>query len=152
MGKASNNINKIVDLVERVLHSRGKAKSADKDGNIFYVDLNIYDRDMLIAFIALSLSNFNQIPPFTFFTFKYTKFIDLFAEILVEGATLYALGSQALIERGREFQMIDGGVSFTPPTVSELLNTQYCTLLDHHFAKVKHIKSEIGSLKFPSKK
>ena len=46
--------------------------------------------------------------------------MEQFGEILVEGATLYALASQALIERGREFQITDNGLNFNPPTVSRV--------------------------------
>ena len=66
--------------------------------------------------------------------------METFAEVLVEGATLYALASQALLERGREFQMSDNGISFDPPNLSELLNTQYSILLVHHWDKLKLIK------------
>lgn len=152
MSKASDNIDGLVDLVETVLRSRGKAKSTDTEGNTIYIDMNIYDREVLISFITLSLSNFNQTPHFTFFTFKDTEAIELFTEVLVEGAVLYALGSQALIERGREFQITDGGITFYPPTVSELLNTQYSTLLQFHSEKLKLIKEKISHLDLPGKK
>lgn len=95
---------------------------------------------MLVTFIQLSISEFNQTPYFTFFSLEDDRFVSLFSEIIVEGAVLYALGSQALIGRGREFQFNESGISFTPPTLSELLNTQYERLLNHHFEKLKLIK------------
>lgn len=63
---------------------------------------------------------------------------------------LYALASQALLERGREFQTTDNGVTFNPPSISELLNTQYSVLLQHHWEKLKTIKAE--KIKLKSKK
>ncbi len=150
--KALNNLDGLVESVRAVLRSKGKAKSCDADGNTTYVDCDIYDKEMLETFIYLSLSNFNQVPYFTFYTMEDTKIIELFNEVLVEGAVIYALGSQALIERGREFQITDNGLTFDPPGVSELLNTQYATLLGHHFEKLKLIKREIKSIKFSGKK
>lgn len=143
MSKHQKNLDKLVDLVRFVLRSHSKAKSLDGYGNTFYVDCEIYDRSVLEAFVHLSLSNFNQTPYFTFWGLDDNKFVDVFTEILVEGAVIYALGSQALLERGREFQITDNGLNFTPPGVSELLNTQYSTLLQHHFEKLRLIKMSI---------
>jgi len=54
---------------------------------------------------------------------------------LVEGATLKALASQALIERGREFALSDSGISFIPPAISELLQTQFQSVISFHNEK-----------------
>jgi hypothetical protein len=54
-----------------------------------------------------------------------------------------ALASQALIERGREFNITDNGVNFVPPTISELLNTQYSTLLTAYNERLKYIKNSM---------
>src|SRR5208337_3193762 len=107
----------------------------------------IYSNDMLAGFIELSVSDFNQVPNFTYYTLDDDKFVDTFAEVLVEGATLYALSSQALLERGREFMMTDNGITFNPPSISEMLNTQYSTLLVYHWDKLKFIKSHIDKFK-----
>jgi len=72
-----------------------------------------------------------------------SDFVDQFLEILVEGATLYALTSKALIERGREFSITDNGINFVPPTVSELMMTQSNTLLTHYWDKLKMIKASL---------
>jgi len=98
---------------------------------------------MLVTFLATALWDFNQVPFFTFFQFDDDNFVEQFGEILVEGATLYALASKALIERGREFQVNDNGLNFTPPTVSDLMNTQYSTLLSHYWDKLKMIKASL---------
>jgi len=147
MSKSQKNIDKLVDLVEAALNSRGKAKSNDALGNVIYIDSSVYSKQALEAFIQLSISQFNQIPHFTFFTLEDQKFIDLFTEVLVEGAILYALSSQALLERGREFKIEDHGVYMDPPAVSEMLSTQYSILLTHHFEKLKLIKGEIQTFK-----
>jgi hypothetical protein len=137
------NINKLIKSLKARLNSAGKAKSADAYGNVVYVDCDIYSVDMLTTFLATALWDFNQVPYFTFFKFDDEDFVDQFGEILVEGATLYALASKALIERGREFQITDNGLNFNPPTVSELLQTQYSTLLSHYWEKLKYIKNSL---------
>ena len=140
---ATININKLMKSLRARLNSAGKAKSADAYGNTIYVDCDIFSVSMLTTFIATALWDFNQVPYFTYFQFDDEGFVDQFGEILVEGATLYALASKALIERGREFQITDNGLSFSPPTVSELMQTQYSTLLSHYWEKLKYIKNSL---------
>jgi len=140
---AIQNINKLIKMLKARMNSSGKSRKVDSYGNVEYLDCDIFSIETLTTFIATSITDFNQIPYFTFFTFDQTQFVDQFAEILVEGATLYALASIALIERGSEFQLTDNGVNFNPPTVSELLNTQYNTLLSHYWDKVKMIKASL---------
>ena len=141
--EATKNINKLVKSLRARLNSAGKAKSTDVYGNVIFVDCDIFSVDMLVTFIATALWDFNQVPYFTFFQFDDDNFVEQFGEILVEGATLYALASKALIERGREFQITDNGLNFNPPTVSELMNTQYSTLLSHYWEKLKYIKNSL---------
>lgn len=140
---ATININKLIKALKARLNSAGKAKSTDSFGNVIYVDCDIFSIDMLVTFLATALTDFNQVPFFTFFTFDESDFVDQFMEILVEGATLYALASKALIERGREFSITDNGINFVPPTVSELMMTQYSTLLTHYWDKLKMIKASL---------
>lgn len=140
---AIKNINKLLKGLKARLNNDGKAKSQDAFGNVIYVDCSVFSDDMLITFLGTALSDFNQVPYFTFFTFEDTPIIDQFYDIIVEGATISALASQALIERGREFQITDNGVNFTPPTVSELLNTQYTTMLTNYYDKLRYIKNSM---------
>lgn len=137
---ATQNINKLLKTLRARLNSAGKAVSTDSFGNKIYVDCDIYSVDTLVTFLANSITLFNEIPHFTFFTFDDTPIIDQFHDIIVQGATIMALSSKALIERGREFQITDNGVNFTPPTVSELLNTEWSAELANHMEKVKLIK------------
>lgn len=140
---AIKNINKLLKSLKARLNSAGKAKATDVYGNVTYVDCDIFSVDMLVTFLATALWDFNQVPFFTFFQFDEDNFVEQFGEILVEGATLYALASKALIERGREFQITDNGLNFNPPTVSELMNTQYSTLLTAYTDKLKYIKNSL---------
>jgi hypothetical protein len=112
----------------------------DENGNAVYKDCDIYTVDELVAFVCQSLTMFNEIPHFTLFTWEDTPIIEQFHDILVQGALYLALGAQALIERGREFNVQDNGIGFTPPTVSELLNTQYTAEMTAWNEKCKEIK------------
>ena len=140
---AIKNINKLIKALKARLNSSGKAKSTDSYGNVIYVDCDIFSIEMLTTFLATALWDFNQVPYFTFFQFDDDNFVEQFGEILVEGATIYSLASKALIERGREFQITDNGLSFNPPTVSEMMNTQYSSLLTHYWEKLKMIKNSL---------
>ena len=141
--EAIKNINKLLKSLRSRLNSSGKAKATDSYGNTIYVDCDIFSVDMLVSFLATALWDFNQVPYFTFFQFDDDNFVEQFGEILVEGATLYSLASKALIERGREFQITDNGLNFNPPTVSEMMNTQYSSLLAHYWEKLKLIKNSL---------
>ena len=140
---AIKNINKLIKSLKSRLNSSGKAKSSDSYGNTIYVDCDIFSIDMLTTFLATALWDFNQVPYFTLFQFDDDNFVEQFGEILVEGATLYSLASKALIERGREFQITDNSINFNPPTVSEMMNTQYSSLLAHYWEKLKMIKNSL---------
>jgi hypothetical protein len=140
---AIRNINKLLKSLKARLNSAGKAKATDVYGNVVYVDCDIFTIDMLVTFLGTALWDFNQVPFFTFFQFDDSNFVEQFGEILVEGATLYALASKALIERGREFQITDNGLNFNPPTVSEIMMTQYSSLLTHYWDKLKMIKASL---------
>jgi hypothetical protein len=140
---ATKNINKLLKSLKARLNSSGKARSTDAYGNVIYVDCDIFSYDMLVTFLATALWDFNEIPYFTFFQFDDDNFVEQFGAILVEGATIWALGSKALIERGREFQITDNGLNFNPPTVSELMQTQVSTLLTAYNDRLKYIKNSL---------
>jgi hypothetical protein len=122
---ATKNLNRLLWILKQRLNSSGKALMKDEQGNEQLVDCDIYTIPQLITFLIASMSAFNMIPHFTNYSYEDTDFIGTFGEILVRHALIYALASKALIERGREFQITDNGVSFQPPGVSDILSTQY---------------------------
>ena len=137
---AINNINLMLKILRARLKSSGKHKTTDEFGNVIFTDCDIYTTAELVTFLVMALGEFNETPHFTAFTFEDNPIIETFYAILVQGATLMALSSQALIERGREFQITDNGIGFTPPTISELLNTQWQTELANWYERIKLIK------------
>lgn len=134
------NINNILKSLRARLKNRGFARRTDEFGNPIYKMCDVYTVDELVAFVCQSLTMFNEVPHFTLFTWDDTPIIEQFHDILVQGALYLALAAQALIERGREFQVNDNGIGFHPPTVSELLATQYQKEIDNWYDKCKLIK------------
>lgn len=135
------NLLKLMKMLETRLFNKPTKNPIDFNGNT--VDGQVYATDRLITFLEISLAEFNQCPIFTFFTFEDTKFMDQFGAILVEGASIYALGSQALVEKGREFVINDTASNYTPPAISDLLQSQYAQLYEFHWEKLKYIKQHI---------
>lgn len=140
---AIHNVNKILKAVKARLKSSGKTSTTDSFGNRIFADCDVFSADTLITFIAQALTDFNIFPHFTFFTFDDTHIIDQFFSIFVQGAVIYALSSQALIERGREFSLSDTGTSIVLPSLAEMLNTQYTTELTNFTDRCKYIKAHM---------
>lgn len=137
------NINKLIALLRARLNSAGKAMVKDEYGNDQLIDCDIFTIPQLALFLEASLSGFNEFGHFTDFTWDNYDFVRRYAEILVRGGLIYALSSKALIERGREFNISDNGVTFQPPGVSDMLNTQYSTEYSAWREDVKQIKAQM---------
>lgn len=142
---AIRNINLLIKSLRARLKASGVHKVKDEFGNDVYRQCDIFNVDELVSFLAMSLSMFNQVPHFTGFTFEDTGIIELCHAILVQGAVIVALSGQALIERGREFNINDNGIGFTPPTMSEILNSQYGTELTNYTETIKYLKDSMRS-------
>jgi len=136
-------INVLLKILRKRLNSDGKVRVDNGNGGFDLVDCPIFSDDELICFLVNSLSEFNQYPHFTSFTFADQIMCTKFVDIIVQGASILALAAQALIERGREFEINDNGISYQPPKVSEMLNTQYTAQLANYMEKLKMIKFSI---------
>jgi len=136
-------INKVLTILKKRLKSDGIRKVPDGMGGYTEEPCNVFSDDELICFIINSLSEFNQWPHFTQFTFADVQIQDIFLDIIVQGANLLALAAQTLIERGREFTITDNGVTYQPPQISEILNNQYGTQLGYYKEKLKAIKTSL---------
>jgi len=149
-----DNINCLLDLLKKRLKSTGVRFVRDQFGSVVYdgygdpltEECNVFTDDELITFLRASLSEFNSIPHFTCFTFADIDFCNCsdgrFGHTIVTGATLLAMGAQMLIEKGREFVITDNGVSFQPPAVSDIINSQFSTLLSAYRDDLKFIKNQ----------
>jgi hypothetical protein len=137
------NINDLLKTLRARLDSRGRSKSEDQYGNVTYTDCDIFTVDQLVSFLVYSLGMFNEIGFITLFTFDDTEMMQQFHSIIVQGASLMAMGTKSLLERGREFSITDNSLAFNPPTVSELLNSIFGAELTLHFDRVKAIKTHL---------
>jgi len=97
----------------------------------------------LVWLLRCSLSEFNQTPHFTAFTFEDPVSYDRFAHVIVEGACIVAWGAQRLIEAGKEFNIQDNGISLSPPALSATLNNELSQFLSGHRENLKYIKNSI---------
>lgn len=140
---AIRNINLLAQTVKVRLNSQGIARARDAYGNIIYTNCDIFDINSIVSALANSITSFNQIPHFTYFTFEDTEIIAQFHDVLAQGAVIMLLAGKALIERGREYVIGDNGVSFQAPTISELLNSEWQTELTNFTEKVKIIKGNM---------
>ena len=138
-------VNAILKIVKKRVKNDGTRKVVDPNDptNYIIVPCNIFTDSELICFIINSLSEFNAYPHFTNFTFASPEVVGIFLDILAQGAVLLALAAQALIERGREFSITDNGVTYQPPAISEMLNSQYGQQLADYKEKLKIIKCNI---------
>jgi hypothetical protein len=140
---AKSNLSFLTKLLETRLRSKGFVKVLDESGEEIYVEHSIYDTDTLHNALTLSLSEFNQTPMVTDYTFENTDFVRRYASILVDGAALYCLAGQALVEKGREFDYAEANIEFTNPCMSQLMMEQYRVLLPVHYNKLNNLKSRI---------
>ncbi len=115
----------------------------DGYGQIVTEECNVFSDDILVCFLCQALSEFNMIPFFTAYSFADRIIQTLFVEAIVEGAYIFALASQAIIERGREFIITDGGVSYQPPMLGEFLQSHFGTWLTSYRERLKFIKNSI---------
>lgn len=138
----AHGINVLLKMIKYRLKSDGIRKVREGDR---YIDVpcSIFTDAELICFLVNSLSSFNQYPHFTTFTFADAHIYEMFADIILQGGALLALAAQTLIEKGREFSINDNGVTYQPPQVADMLNTQYTAQLADYKEKLKHIKSSL---------
>jgi hypothetical protein len=137
-------VNVLLRLLKPRLKNDGVRKILDPNNPDQYITVSctVFTDAELTCFLINSLSEFNATPHFSQLGFDNPQIYTIFADIIVQGAALLALAAQALIERGREFTITDNGISFVPPAVSEMLQTQYSTQLTDYRTRLKEIKCQ----------
>lgn len=144
-------INILLKFLKARLRSIGKKPQRDEFGAFIYdgygqlitEDCDVFTNDILVALLMQSLSEFNSTPFFTNYSFADSIIQTLFTQVIVEGAYVFALASQSLIEKGRDFTITDGGISYQPPQLGDFLSTHYGTWLTSYRERVKFIKLSI---------
>jgi len=115
----------------------------DGYGEILTEQCNVFDDEVLVCFLCMALSEFNMIPFFTAYTFADEIIKTLFSSAVVEGAMIYAMASQALVEKGRDFTISDGGISYQPPRLGDFLQANYNNWLTSYRERLKFMKNSI---------
>jgi hypothetical protein len=105
-----------------------------------FVKSQVFTDKQFRTFLYQSLSSFNQTPTFTNYDFTDCTFVRIFADILVQGALVQCLGSQAVRERAHEFTTVNNGVMNSCPDVSTMLFDQYSIESNSYNNKIKEIK------------
>lgn len=137
--EAIHNINILMQILRKRLQSNGIHLTKDTLGNPIYQNCDIFSVEEMKAFLCSSLSDFNTTPHVTDVHWEEDTVIQ-YRDVIVEGAYIISLGSKALIEKGREFVISDNGISYSPPQISELFNSQMSTLIGIYREKLKQIK------------
>ena len=135
------NINRLMKILRIRLQSNGRHQTKDGYGNIVYENCDIFSVDEMHAFLCASLCEFNNTPHITNFVWEQPEVPDMFGDIIVEGAYIMGLASKSLIEKGREFNITDNGVSFTPPQTADLLNSQATAMLEPYRNRLRLLKT-----------
>jgi hypothetical protein len=107
------------------LNSAGKVKHKDEQGNDVFVKQDIFAEEMYEAAIETAISALKQFSIGSHFGENEAGFFRTYQDLIVQGATIQLLAGQALLERGREFQFTDNGIAYKPPSVSDVLMTQW---------------------------
>lgn len=144
-------LNILLKHLKARLRSDGKKPSRDKYGafitdgygELVMEDCNVFSDEILACFLSASLSEFNMIPFFTSYTFSDEIIYKTFSHAIVEGAYILALSSQALVEKGRDFTISDGGISYQPPALGDFINGHYQNFMQSYRERLKFIKNSI---------
>lgn len=103
-----------------------------------------FTEDEVDMYLEASLWAFNAKPTFTAFLWDHMQ--DRWLDIITKGAVVWALYAQSLIESGREFTITDNGISYTPPPVSDKMQSYASALLQHYDTNLTEIKSNFKPL------
>jgi hypothetical protein len=133
-------INILLYSLKNRLKNNVEVESTDAYGNIEYVSCTVFTNDELVWFLRSSLSEFNQTPHFSNFTFAEEVIYERYSHVIVEGGFILATAAQMLIEAGREFTITDNGVTMNPPPLSQTLNNELSQFLTNHLNTLKFIK------------
>jgi hypothetical protein len=136
-------INILLGCLEGRLNNNLEVETQDAYGNIEYTTCKIFTLDELTWFLSCSLSEFNQTPHFTDFTFGDPVIYQRFGHVIVEGACILAWGAKMLLEAGREFTITDNGITMNPPPLSSVLNNELSHFVTRHTEMLKYIKTSI---------
>lgn len=144
-------LNVLLKFIKARLRSDGEKPKRDQYGafitdgygELMTEECNVFSDELLACFLCSALSEFNMIPFFTSYTFADEIIYKTFGHAIVEGAYILALSSQAMVEKGRDFTISDGGISYQPPALGDFLQANYTNFLTSYRERLKFIKNSI---------
>lgn len=144
-------INVLLKYLKARLRSEGKKPARDEFGAFIYdangdmvmIDCPVFSDEILVTFLIAALSEFNMIPFFTSYSFADRIIYTTFAHAITEGAYILAVASQALLEKGRDFNISDGGINYQPPQLGDFLQTHYSNFMTAYRDRLKFMKNSI---------
>lgn len=100
-----------------------------------------FTEDEIDMYLEIGLSNFNQTPMFTGYTWGTLE--SRWLSLIVLGGQISALYAQGLIEAGREFTITDNGISFNPPQLSGYMQTIASQLIGFYTTQLQAVKGNM---------
>ena len=127
----------------KAIRDENGAFITDGYGTIITEECDVFDDEILVIFLCQALSEFNLVPFFTSYTFGDQVIQTLFAQLVVEAAYVFALASQSLLEKGRDFTITEGGISYQPPQLGDFIQSHYGTWLASYRENLRFVKNSI---------
>ncbi len=137
-------VNYYVKLVRARLADDGDVKAKDNYGNEISVKSQIYTDKQVLSYLEGSLQRLNVLLP-KGLSFEATP-VEVFelADLVVQGAVITALASRALLEKGRELAILDKGVEYCPPNISDTMMRQWEVEMVDYRSKIETVKSHFS--------
>lgn len=139
-----------IKLVRARLADDNVVKSKDSSGNDVFFKSEIYTDEQIVSYLEGSLQRLNVLLP-KGLSFEATP-LEIFelTDLVVQGAVITALASKALLEKGREFSFLNGGIKYAPPNTSDILMRQWEVEMVDYRSKVEAVRSHFLH-QFPGK-
>jgi len=132
-----------------VLTSKGQymKRTALQMGRVLLKDFRLspkisaFTDEELNIFLDISLSDFNAEPTFT--AFWWNDLEQRWLGVIARGVQVMALYAQGLIEQGREFNITDNGITFTPPGLGGYMQSTASAILAQYQKEKEVIKANM---------
>lgn len=103
--------------------------------------IQAFTDEELNILLDISLNDFNAFPMFT--GFGWNDLDCSWLGVLARGAQVMALHAQSLIEQGREFNINDNGITFTPPGLGAHMMSLAAAIATQHDKEKEVIKGNM---------
>jgi len=136
----SDILKELANLVSFRLGAMSKVPRKNDKGEVEYVEVNIFQPEDIKTALELSLRAFNMVETITYFTFDDVENVTQISDLLVTYAAYLLLTRQSLKEKGVEFTLSDGGVSYTPPALSDFVHMTARDMYQDWFYRIHDLK------------